>query len=210
MKGFRWKQKSADFSLAVTMVGCGVVFFLMFFLSLTVLQAQQALHVLSFVVPRDIGEFKQYAEVMTFDELQKNSGLRDLLEEMMVRYYIEMRYTVLADQVEMARRWGSGGLVAQLSSPKLFSSFGFNIEKLKDLADKRVTQTVNVLSVVKTTTGTYTVTFDLIRHVLDARTETRMSVVLGYTYSRWYKRFQQNFVNPFGMVFIGLDQSVVK
>ena len=193
------------------MVGCSLVFFLMFFLSLTVLQAQQALHVVSFVVPEEIREFKQFAEVLSFDDVRGNTELRDLLEEMMVRYYIEMRYTMLADFSEMQRRWGSGGAVWRLSSPKVFRGFAINEEKLQDLCvEKKVTQTVRITSVKKEVRGVYSVLFNLTRIVSGKQTEKKMKVSLGYTYANGYRIFRSDFVNPYGLVFVGFDATEVK
>ena len=207
MDGFRWKQKGSDFFLCVSMVSCGVVFFLMFFLSLTALQAQQALRVLGFVVPKDISEFNHFVDVLSFDDIRTNKSFRELLEEMMVRYYVEMCYTIISDEGEMQRRWGGNGVVRQLSTPRVYKSFGFSDAKLAEIREKQITQTIDIVSVDKKDSNVYDVVFKQYRRGVGASRVRTISVKLSYIYSDGYKIFRSNFVNPFGMVFTGVDKS---
>jgi len=208
MKAISWKQKGADFILSVSMVSCGVVFLLMFFLALTVLQAQQALKVLAFVVPKDVGT-KGIAGAIPFDDFEVDEKWHDLLEQMMVRYYIEMRYTIIPDPVEMMRRWGPGGTLRLISSPQLYNAFVTKEANLARLKENKIMQSVDIREVKKLRAGTYSVSFYLYRKGLDGMRQIGPMVVsLIYRYSNRYRFFSPEFSNPLGMYFVILDKSV--
>ncbi|MBP5343574.1 MAG: hypothetical protein J6Y85_00650 [Alphaproteobacteria bacterium] len=207
MKGISWKQKGADFILSVSMVACSVVFLLMFFLSLTVLQAQQALRVLAFVVPKDIGQ-SGFVGAIPFDDFKTDKAWRELLEEMMVRYYVEMRYTILPDYVEMLRRWGPNGSVKKLSSPQLYASFAAKEANPERLKENNVIQTVDIKTVRKLQAGSYMVSFDVYRKGIDGmRKIGPITISLAYRYSG-DGFFSPSFSNPLGIYFVAVDRSV--
>ena len=210
MKDISWRQKGADFILSVSMVSCGVVFLLMFFLSLTVLQAQQALKVLAFVVPKDAGA-NGVVGAIPFDDFEVDENWHDLLEQMIVRYYVEMRYTIIPDAVEMVRRWGIRGPIRLLSSNQLYQTFiakEAHLDRIKENKVK-ITQTVDIKEVRKMRAGAYRVSFDVyIKSGSVMRRKGPIIVSLVYRYSNKYRFFSSDFSNPLGMYFIAVDRSM--
>ena len=208
MKGISWRQRGADFVLSVSMVSCGVVFLLMFFLALTVLQAQHALKVLAFVVPKDAGA-NGVVGAIPFDDFEVDENWHDLSEQMIVRYYVETRYTIIPDPVEMLRRWGAGGTIRLLSSSQLYSAFVAKEANLERLKENKITQTVDIKEVRKMRAGVYRVSFDLYTRGADGmRRRGPIIVSLVYRYSNRYRFFSSGFSNPLGMYFVSVDRSM--
>ena len=172
------------------------------------LQAQQALKVLAFVVPKDAGA-NGVVGAIPFDDFEVDENWHDLLEQMIVRYYVEMRYTIIPDPVEMLRRWGAGGTIRLLSSSQLYSAFVAKEANLERLKENKITQTVDIKEVRKMRHGVYRVSFDLYTRGADGmRRRGPIIVSLVYRYSNRYRFFSSGFSNPLGMYFVSLDRSM--
>ncbi len=93
-----------------------------------------------------------------------NKSNRALIDEMLVRYYIDVRLSSFADEHEMSARWAAGGAVHRLSAPAVYREFSKDIkEKLKTIKNKRTTTSVHITSI--TTLGnTYTAEVDVYVH----------------------------------------------
>ena len=66
------------------------------------------------------------------ETIETSMASRDKLTEMYIKQYVEVRNTVISDEIEMMSRWFPGGMVNFLSSPKIFNEFSEYREKVWD------------------------------------------------------------------------------
>ena len=204
-----WKKRGALFLLNMSMLACAVLCLCMFFLSLTVYQAASELHVVGLPLRRDARFLNDLVELTPFDETEPGA-LGVLLEEMLVRYYLEMRYSVISDKQEMLRRWGTGGIVHRLSPGSVFAAFSVSDDDLAKLMEKKQTQSVDIRSISKPQRGLYVVEFDLYTLNGEHFVKRTYNASLRYIHVPSYKWFSSEMSNPFGMVFVGFDSAEKK
>ncbi len=94
-----------------------------------------------------------------------NKQNRALIDEMLVRYYIDIRLSVFADEWEMRERWAPGGVINRLSSPRVYGSFYTKKirETIKAIKNAKITQSVDVVS-ISALGNTYTIEVDVYTH----------------------------------------------
>lgn len=128
----------------------------------------------------------------------------ELVDEMLMRFFIENWNGYIPDLSEMSYRYGGQGPVARLSTPAVSGQFskktaGF-AEKLKEDAQNMATRSVDILRVVRSD-NTFTVDFDIINY--DGKTKSfggRWRAVARITHSPGYRQFGRDFINPYGFV----------
>ena len=203
------QKRNSGFVVTVAMVACGGLFLVMFFLSLTVWQASGSFRLVGFLMREDS---RTSADMFEAVSLSKNEGreLRSQLEEMFVRYYVEMRETILPAGTELKRRWGVGGPVHMLSSPRVYNKFKPSEEDMARIQESHQQRTVDILSVRKMKEGLYDVMFDVYQTTSGRMQRRRKTMSLKYTYSPSYRRLGRSFSNPFGMVFTDVNITDVK
>ncbi|MBR1605346.1 MAG: type IV secretion system protein [Alphaproteobacteria bacterium] len=77
-----------------------------------------------------------------------NMPSRDKLVDMYIRQYIELRNTIINDEIEMRNRWLPGGMVNFLSSPYVFDEFSVYRDKLwNDVIGKGIVQETEIIAV---------------------------------------------------------------
>lgn len=137
-------------------------------------------------------------------------GVRDkkLIDEMLLRYYLEMRYTQLRDTNEMIYRWGIGGPVYLLSTPKLYNAFAGNLEKKIETLPNSVV-TIEIESVErKNYDNTFTVNYLLHENLPDGQVRSKAkNAVLEFRYIPSRIRYSAKFSNPYGLVFIRFEET---
>ena len=131
-----------------------------------------------------------------------STGDQSKIDEMLLRYYLEMRYTRIPDEEEMKRRWGPGGLVAYLSTSDVYMKARLDVERVE--ADPA--RVVDIRSITPTGGSTYQVILDL--HEFDGVSQwvkqTRsLFVTIAHDASRVI--LTRNFSNPYGFYIAGLD-----
>ena len=89
-----------------------------------------------------------------------NKTNRKLLDEMLVRYYLDMRYSLFADEREMRFRWAPGGVIHRLSSPAVYKKFAPHKDEFKKIKGLNYSISVDILSITSLD-NTYTVEFNL-------------------------------------------------
>lgn len=93
-----------------------------------------------------------------------NKSNRALVDEMLVRYYIDARLSLFADEGEMASRWNPGGTIHRLSAPSVYKEFSKGLkEKLKSVKHLRTTTSVYIAS-LSALGNTYTAEVDVYIH----------------------------------------------
>lgn len=77
-----------------------------------------------------------------------NMPSRDKLVDMYIRQYIELRNTIINDEIEMRNRWLAGGMVNFLSSPHVFNEFSAYRDNIwNDVIGKGIVQETEIIAV---------------------------------------------------------------
>lgn len=187
------------------MVLCWLLWILTFFITVTLFQAVLQIHVVSQVVQNVEKGFIRFNEDLIRATPLDVVGHAQL-DEMLLRYYLEMRYTVVPDRAEMERRWGERGIVAFLSSPAVYKEF-----KPAESEFERMDNThPRVIDILKTERkGTYySVDVDLYR--FDGATKwvkSQKRFVVQFSYSPSRRYFGRTWSNPQGFVVTRVDES---
>ena len=137
-------------------------------------------------------------------------GMRDkgMIDEMLVRYYLETRYTQIPDLNEMAYRWGIGSPLYFLSTRKLYNDFiGKWDQKMASLGKNVIT--IHIKN-IKRGGNSFDVDFDLYENLPDGQHRFKSKHVnLKFRYANFHM-YTPIFSNPYGMIFTSLDESEIK
>ena len=72
------------------------------------------------------------------------------MTELFVRQYVIVRNTVINDEQEMRTRWGPGGIIAYLSTPRVYHEFvGEHIDNISSMFDNEYSSEVRIDSIHK-------------------------------------------------------------
>lgn len=72
------------------------------------------------------------------------------MTELFVRQYVIVRNTVINDEQEMRTRWGPGGIIAYLSTPRIYHEFvGEHIDNISSMFDNEYSSEVRIDSIHK-------------------------------------------------------------
>jgi len=145
----------------------------------------------------DTMRFDQFVEATNINAKIKE---QKLIEEMLIRFYVENRYFYVPDGWELAYRYGGFGPIARLSAPEIYIDFirgkGNYLENLQEAAE---TTTVDIID-LRRRDNTFTVDFDVYRFNGGQRLfggTKRATIRIGY-HPR-YRGFRKDFVNPYGL-----------
>ena len=203
------------------MVGCWFVWILTFFITVTLFQAVLQIHVMPQVV-QDISKgfllfSDSLVEVAPLDvSRSRKTGVLTLeekmLDEMMVRYYLEMRYSLIPDLKEMERRWGDGGIVASLSAPTVYREFRAQVGDISKIEGRRP-RVVDIISVQpdKGNDRRYIVSVDIYEPDSSnkwGKQSRRIVVTFDRVRNRAVLRARRS--NPNGFVVVNVSESYLK
>lgn len=203
MKSFRF----ADFSVRAWLVITGSLMTVNVFFALTLLHMAPKASVLAQLLTPNVMTFGQALEATSFSA---PIGDKKLIEEMLIRFYIENRVEFIPDMAEMSYRWGVVGPVRRLSSPTVYGQFiqdkGDFVTDSKNRTD---TQSVHILD-VRRQGNIFTVDFDIYKQdgMTVLRPQSRRAVIT-IAEGAGYKGFGKDFVNPFGTVVAKYDETNV-
>ena len=188
------------------MLLCWLVWILTFFISVTLFQAVLQVHVVAQVVQAvDRGFISFSRDFIQFVPLNSTSEKVDhKIDEMMLRYYLEMRYTILPDEREMTRRWGPNGVVAYLSTPGVYKDFHEPETYLNKIDDVRP-RTIDITRIAKEG-NRYTVDMDIYEYD-GMRKWVKQSkyLTVRYIYASARAYLGGSFSNPKGFVVTYID-----
>ena len=189
------------------MVLCWASWIVTFFITVTVFQAVLQIHVTAQVVQRaDRGLMHFSEDFIVATPLDVTSSKK--IDEMLLRYYLEMRYSVIPDLEEMTRRWEVGGVVDYLSAPSAYEAFHATVKNLAEIKNARP-RVVDVLNVQRNKgERQYAVDFDL--YTFDGSTnwvKTPKHVVVDFSYVRSRAMLGSELSNPRGFVVTRVDES---
>ena len=186
------------------MVLCWLFWILTFFITVTLFQAVLQIRVTSQVVQNVEKGFIWFnKDLIRAIPLEVVSPER--MDEMLVRYYLEMRYSLLPDRAEMERRWGSRGVVAFFSTPSVYSKAGLE-EQLEGIENKPP-RTVDILKTVRK--GTYYLV-DMDIYSFDGSTnwvKSPKSIVVQFSYTPSRRYLGRGWSNPKGFIVTRVDES---
>lgn len=166
------------------------------------------------VVPQlfmpDIMKFNHFMEVTNMQVPVKE---KKLIEEMLVRFYVENRNEYIPNLYELSYRYGGNGPIARLSSPAVFGDFLAQIGNFtENLQEKGVTTNSIDITRLDRQDNTFTVDFDV--YQFDGNrvilTESRRAVVKIVTGNPAYMRFSSDFSNPYGVFVDFYRETVLK
>ena len=146
----------------------------------------------------DTMRFGQFVEATNMNARLKE---RNLIDEMLIRFYVENRHFYVPDGWELVYRYGRRGPIARLSAPSIYMNFiSSKGHFLGNLQGETSTKTVDIVSLTRRD-NTFTVDFDIYQMSGSQRFfggTRRATIRVGYDPVR-YKKFGADFVNPYGL-----------
>lgn len=157
-------------------------------------------------------------EPMRFNQFVEATNLRarladkELIDEMLLRFYVEKRHTKVPDFDYLEYAWGDSGPVARLSTGPVYRAFiGSKGDYLEDLKDNTNTTTVDIVEIKREDRNTFRIDFDIYGytdgHV--GRMGARRAM-LKVDYYPNCMRYATDFANPFCMVVKNYDETGLK
>lgn len=144
------------------------------------------------------------------DDYIDNDVDRRLIEEMLARYYLEMKYTFFPDEEEMTRRWGDRSPLVRISTRQLHKQLsGGNLENT--IRNKHEVETVEIIKIDKSEERKN-------QYVAEIRVNTLSDVgmlsskmyrvTMDFSYSKSYRSFVEP-VNPYGLYFRRVSEQLM-
>lgn len=167
------------------------------FLILTLLQIAPRLQVVAQVLREEPMNTLEYLQVEPFN---RKISDKKLIDEALIRFYMDTRHNLFGDKPEMTYRWGVGGPVYRLSAPKVYNEFAGNLkEKLKTVSPKSPSTSIKILRFSARQDTIYDIEFDKYTFSKGQIGVRRKNAVLKIDYSPWYKSMGNYPINPYGM-----------
>ncbi len=164
----------AEFMAKFWMCVAAVLIGINTFFVLTLMQMTPRLKIVAQVLTEPMNSL-QLIQAEPFD-----SGIadRNLIEEMLVRYYLTERYTLFPDEREMSIRWSGRGEIARLSAPQVYYEFYAGLGEMANSIQKlNYTQGIDIRTISRRN-DTWTVEFDVYQQGSGfSRKETRVAVL---------------------------------
>ena len=189
------------------MVIASIIIGINLFLILTLIQMAPKLQVIAQILTTSPMQSNQLLQTEPFSY---NAGDKKLIDETLIRYYMDARYTSFQDKDEMQRRWGGAGPVARLSTQDVYRNFAGDLkEKLTAVNNSNTTTNVDIISISRLD-NIFTIEFDVYTYGRgNVRSQRKVAVVtVGYNPGRRF--FNASYSNPFGMFVKSYQESVKK
>ena len=206
------KRISTIIFFRLSLLGAISLLIFLTLLALTAWQMTKEVHVTAqfFPTTQNSPTLREFSQLNTISPLEISGKDKEQIEEMLVRYYLEMRYTQIPDEGEMYFRWGVGGPVFFLSLPSLYYDFvdGDAEKKVDGLPD--LIRTIDIKS-VEHKGNIFIVTFVLYEHLPTGQVQSQQrNVILEYTYAKSRRISSANFTNPYGLIFIRTEEKIMQ
>lgn len=195
-------KRSVNFWIFIT--GCLIA--VNTFFALTLLQMAPRLQVTAQIltVPMTSGS------LIETEPFASDVGDKELIDEMLIRYYLTMRHTFFPDDVEILRRWSTYGPIFVLSTPEIFKKFREDITPMTENITKAgYTTNVDIRSVSRNG-NIFTVDFDL--YTLMGGTVSKKSrvAIVETVYDPDNVFYMSEYANPYGLTVKGYKESEKK
>ena len=167
--------------------------------------------VLPQLISKDTMRFDQFVEVTNLKAPVKE---RKLIDEMLIRFYVENRHFYIPDIAEMSYRYGRWGPVGRMSAPNVYGAFMKSKGNyLENIRNETATKMADITSVTRRD-NTFTVDFDVYSLDHERRAfagSRRATIEVGYN-PRMSDRlkFAKDFANPYGLYIKIYEESGLK
>lgn len=157
-----------------------------------------------FPTTKDSATLHEFTQLNTLSPIEK--GDRKLIEEMLMRHYLEMRYEQIPDVREMKYRWGVPGPVYILSTLTLYNEFAAGLEKkLEDLPE--VVITIEIEKILEHRDNRFRVDFRIFENMPSGQVRVKeKNAVLEFRYATGRPRWDPKLINPYGLIFVRFEE----
>ena len=192
------------------MLLCWLMWIVTFFITITLFQAILQIRVVAQVAQAADKAFISFNEDLLYfvpmDSVSEHT--RNEWDEMIIRYYVDMRYSIIPDAEEMARRWGPAGYVAYLSTPSVYKNFKDPSTYLSQI-ESALPRVVDIINIQRDgNANTYQVDVDLYQ-LENARRWSKKSrrLVIAFAYAKSRAILGRTLSNPNGLVVTYVNES---
>ena len=159
---------------------------------------------------KDTMNANQFVEATAINPYVSNKESK-LIDEMLIRFYVENRYFYVPDIAEVRYRYGRRGPVARLSAPGVYATFSKSKGNyLENIQNNLYTESVDIWRINRRDNVFY-VDFDVYRF-LDGRESLRgtkrATVKIDHNWGR--RSFGKDFANPYGFYVVSYDETALK
>ena len=177
------------------------------FLILTLLQMAPKLQVVAQVLTSSPMTSVQLLQTEPFS---KSTGDKKLIDETILRFYLDSRYNAFQDKSEMTYRWGPRGPVAFFSSPKVYREFSAGLqEKINAVSNNKASTSIDIISISRID-NIYTVEFDVYTYMRGQLSKKRRIAIVEVAYHPARRSFNPLHSNPFGMYIQKFTETIKK
>lgn len=189
------------------MVIAAVLLIINLFMVLTLMQMAPKLQMIAQVLTVSPMQSNQLLQTEPFSD---RTGDKELLDEALLRYYLEMRYTTFQDSQEMNYRWGGAGPLARLSAPNVYDSFAKGLkDRLGAVTSGQKTTSIDIISISRLD-NIFTIEFDVYTFQQNKAVPSRKVAVVTIGYDPGRKFFGAQYSNPFGLYVRSYEESAKK
>lgn len=196
-------EKLAKFWMIVASIIIGINLFLI----LTLLQMAPKLQVVAQVLTSSPMTSVQLLQTEPFSQ---STSDKKLIDETILRFYLDSRYNTFQDKDEMNYRWGPSGPVAFFSSPAVYRAFTTGLsDKITAISNNKSSTSIDIISVSRID-NIYTVEFDVYTYIRGQVSKKRRIAVVEVAYSPARRSFNTIHSNPFGMYIQKFTETIKK
>ncbi|MBR7158678.1 MAG: hypothetical protein IKD08_03230 [Alphaproteobacteria bacterium] len=172
-------------------------------LSLALMQLSEQMRVDSVLVSKQ----SRSGEMVDIEPVAEDMNGISVLNDVMVKYYLKMRHTVIPDKKVMEFRWGQGGILNRLSSPDVYRKFYKNRDafkaKIADVGSGREQPAeIEIIDFKKPASNLWNIDFDIITYSRFTGKETRQRWNASLRARNYKSRelISSSLINPLGFV----------
>ncbi len=200
---YGFSEKLAKFWMIVV----AIIISINLFLILTLLQMAPKLNVVAQVLTSSPMTSVQLLQTEPFSQ---STSDKKLIDETILRFYLDSRYNIFQDKNEMSYRWGSRGPVAFFSDSSVYKQFSAGLkEKLTAIANNRSSTSIDIISVSRID-NIFTVEFDIYTYIRGQVSKKRRIAIVEVGYNSARRSFNTIHSNPFGMYVKKFTETVKK
>lgn len=198
------RGKAAEVIAKFWMVIASIIITINLFIVLTLIQIAPKLTVLA----QPLSSPMESLDLIKITPFTNDFEDKKLIDELLIRYYLENRYITFSDEYEMNRRWKN--VVRLLSSPYVYSQFTKNMdEKIKKIKEDRITRNIDIVSLHRID-NTYTIDLDIYQYAQGKTLKQRQQVIIEVAYNPNRKSFNMVFANPYGLYVKKFNEAIKK
>lgn len=177
-------------------------------LAITLSDVAPKVDVIPQLFSKDPMDFGQLVEVKNLNTQIKE---KDLIDEMLVRFYIENRINYIPDLDELSYRYEGMGPISRLSAPNVYNEFLAQVGNyVESISEEAATRAADIIQVERTDNN-FRVDFDV--YLYDRGSISyggRRRATVRIDHAPGYRGFAADFANPYGLVVVSYRETGVK